>query len=322
MIRPTTHDSALISTQPAQHSRPLRVGVVGTGFWARWCHATVLQQREDIELVGVWGRNADRVRAMAQEFDAGAFLNLDELLASVDALTFAVPPDVQAPLAERAAIAGRHLLLDKPLALDLGEATRVVEAVRGNGVACSSFMTMLFQPKVKDWLAELDQLKQKHGPWEGVAVSCAGSINSPGNPFAESAWRHTWGGLWDWGPHALSLITALLPPVDEVQALRGVRDTTHVAMHHVGGAISAMTCTVTAPTGTAETVITVWGPGGRHRFDLPAETYQLAYSAAVDGLRRGIAGEPQLFDIDYAMGLVDLLSTAQEQLPPKTSSWE
>ncbi|WP_410095188.1 Gfo/Idh/MocA family oxidoreductase [Streptomyces sp. wa22] len=59
---------------------------------------------------------------------------LDALLAASDAVAFAVPPDVQAPLAVRAAEAGCHLLLDKPVATTVRGRTRTSSPPRiGSG---------------------------------------------------------------------------------------------------------------------------------------------------------------------------------------------
>src|SRR3954453_265601 len=113
----------------------VRFGLVGTGFWARHVHARGVVGHPDAELVAVWGRDADKAGTLASEHDAEAFTNLDAMLESVDALAFAVPPDVQAPLAVRAARAGKHLLLEKPIPLDVSSADEIADAVTDAGVA-------------------------------------------------------------------------------------------------------------------------------------------------------------------------------------------
>jgi 3-hydroxyisobutyrate dehydrogenase-like beta-hydroxyacid dehydrogenase len=55
------------------------------------------------ELVGVWGRNPAKAEALARRFGVGGYEDLDALLGAVDAVAVAVPPDVQAELAVRAA---------------------------------------------------------------------------------------------------------------------------------------------------------------------------------------------------------------------------
>jgi predicted dehydrogenase len=124
----------------------VRFGVLGTGFWAEKVHAAALAGHPSAELVGVWGRDLAKAKAVGAEFDVPGFADVDELLSQVDAVTIALPPSVQASLAARAAAAGKHLLLEKPIALDVAGADRVVAAVRAAGVASVVFFTFRFQP--------------------------------------------------------------------------------------------------------------------------------------------------------------------------------
>jgi predicted dehydrogenase len=293
----------------------MRVGVLGTGYWARWCHGTVLAARPDVELVGFWGRDPAAAAAAADEIGGTAFDDVDALLDTVDAVAIALPPHVQAPLAAQAAKAGRHLLLDKPIALDVDAADEVVAAVRESRVASVSFMTYLFQAEVRAWLARMAGLAAKHGPWEGALVQCSGSIDLPGSPYAASVWRRERGGLWDWGPHALSLVLELLTPVERVSATQGIRDTAYVTLEHVGGRGSALVLTLTAPEPALGAWITVWGPGGRHELALPSGTLQAAYGRAVDDLRNCVrGGRPHALDAAYARDIVAVLAAADRHL--------
>ncbi|MEU7486965.1 Gfo/Idh/MocA family oxidoreductase [Streptomyces sp. NPDC042319] len=297
---------------------PLRFAVLGTGYWARWCHGTVLAERPDVDFIGFWGRDGAKAEHAAADVGRGrGFADLDALLDAVDAVAIALPPDVQAPLAVRAARAGKHLLLDKPLALDVPAADDVVRAVAESGVISLSFMTFLFQKEVAAWLDRMRTLAAAHGPWEGVSVSCAGSIDTPGSPYAASAWRRERGGLWDWGPHALSLILSLLPPVERVAAVRGMRDTVHMGNEHIGGPVSSLTLTVTAPEKAQESVITVWGPAGRESLRLPTGTLREACHRAVDQFQEAVAGHDgraHPLDAAYARNIVAVLDAAERQL--------
>ena len=129
----------------------LRFGLVGTGYWAQEAHATALAAHDDADLIGVWGRDPARTEAAAARFGIAGYSDLDRLLAEVDAVAMAVPPDVQAELAVRAAAAGRHLLLDKPLALSLDGADKVAEAVAAGGVASLVFPDQRQRPKNCPW---------------------------------------------------------------------------------------------------------------------------------------------------------------------------
>jgi predicted dehydrogenase len=86
-------------------TQPLRFGLVGTGHWARITHAPALAATDGVEFAAVWGRNADAAADLAARYHATAHRDLAEFLAGVDAVAFAVPPDVQVPIAVRAASA-------------------------------------------------------------------------------------------------------------------------------------------------------------------------------------------------------------------------
>src|SRR5712671_1525734 len=108
---------------------PLRFGLVGTGHWARTAHAPALASTEGIEFAAVWGRNPRAAADLAAGYNVTPYGDIAAFLAEVDGVAFAVPPDVQAAIAARAARAGKHLLLEKPIAISEAEADDLVEAV-------------------------------------------------------------------------------------------------------------------------------------------------------------------------------------------------
>lgn len=300
-----------MTTSPA----PRRFGVLGTGHWARTCHGAALAAHPDVDLVGFWGRDRARADAAAAEVGGRGFDDLDALLAEVDAVAVALPPDVQAPLAARAARAGKHLLLDKPLALDVAAADDVVAATRETGVASVVFVTYLFMPEITEWIGRMQDLAVEHGPWEGAVARWAGTIDVPGNPFRESAWRWDRGGLWDTGPHALSVLLSLLPPVERVTAARGVRDAVNVALEHEGGPGSSLSLTLLAPEGAGGSFLVLWGPGGRHDMPRFHDTPQQGFVRAVDALREAAAtGVLHPLGVEHARATVAVLGAADAHL--------
>jgi predicted dehydrogenase len=283
-------------------TQTLRFGLVGTGYWAAAVHAPGIAAHPRTELVGVWGRDQANTATLAARFGARPFSDVDELIGSVDAVAFSVPPDVQAELAVRAAESGRSLLLEKPLALSVEAADRVAQAVRAPTVV---FFTRRFDPGTAAWFrAEVDG---QH--WEGGSALMLGSIFEAGNPFGQSQWRRERGALWDIGPHALALVLPTLGAVEQVAAVRGHGDEVHLALRHATGAAGSVTLSLTAQVETTE--VQFWGERGIARMpddgDLAA-----AYAGAIDAL---LAGDSR-FDAGFARDVVRVLADADEQLPP------
>src|SRR6516164_5485555 len=108
-------------------TRPLRFGLAGTGHWAQITHAPALASTDGIDFAAVWGRNPDATAELAGRYHATPYHDVSEFVANVDAVAFAVPPDVQAPIATRAARAGRHLLLEKPMAISTADSDALVK---------------------------------------------------------------------------------------------------------------------------------------------------------------------------------------------------
>ena len=129
----------------------MRFGLIGTGPWASRAHGPGLLACPDADLIGVWGRDESKAAALAGRLGAKPYVDVDALLADVDAVAFAVPPAVQAGLATRAARAGRHVLLDKPIALDVASADALASAVQASGVASVVFFTDRFVDTSRAW---------------------------------------------------------------------------------------------------------------------------------------------------------------------------
>jgi predicted dehydrogenase len=291
---------------------PLRFGLLGTGHWAAEAHAPALAAHPDASFVGVWGRNPAKAEALAPRFGVDAFADLDELLGEVDAVAIAVPPDVQAELAVRAAAAGRHLLLDKPLALSLEAARRVVAAVESSRVASIVFFTARFMPEVVAWL---DALREA-GDWHGAQATWFGSIFQPGDPYANSAWRRDRGALWDVGPHALSLAIPALGAVERVSAARGLGDTAHLVAGHRGGASSTLSLSLTVPPAAATTRFAVYGPPGWSEMPEGVTTPVDAFGRAIGELAEVVAASRSGHPCDARFGaeVVAVLDAAERVL--------
>jgi predicted dehydrogenase len=289
----------------------MRFGLAGTGYWARTAHAPALAAADGVEFAAVWGRNPEAAADLAAGYGAAGYGDFGAFLAAVDAVAFAIPPDVQAPLATQAARAGKHLLLEKPVALTDEAADALVQAAEQAAVASVVFFTHRFDPGVRAWLAGLEA----RGGWAGGVSAWLGSSLRAASPF-NTPWRNARGGLWDIGPHMISLLWAALGPVTAVTADAGQGDITHLVLHHAGGATSTTTVTLGASDAAEGFEAWVWGEQGRSA--APGGTVdevaamRTALAELVASARPGQPGHP--CDVRFGRDVGRVLAEAQRQL--------
>ncbi|MGK5532181.1 Gfo/Idh/MocA family protein [Streptomyces sp. URMC 129] len=291
----------------------MRIGLLGTGPWARLTHGPALVEHPGTELVGVWGRRPEAAAELAGRLNTRAYEDADALFADCDAVAFALPPDVQAPLAVRAAAAGCHLLLDKPVATSVPAARELAAAVAAAGVASVVFFTLRFAPESAAWVAAQSATK---GWVTGRADWYSPVFGGSGSPYQDSPWRRERGALWDLGPHTLSLLLPPLGDVDSVTAARGPGDLVHIALGHASGASSTMTLTHTVPPQASSVTAELRGAAGittlPERGEAGAVTSLLH---AVDALLAAIrTGEPHPCDVRFGVRVTEILASTEAAL--------
>ncbi|MEV0451556.1 Gfo/Idh/MocA family oxidoreductase [Streptomyces sp. NPDC050600] len=286
-----------------------RIGLLGTGPWAERTHAPALAAHAGVEFSGVWGRRPEAAAALAAGFGTRAYEDVDALFAASDAVALALPPDVQAPLAARAAAAGCHVILDKPVATSPGTARDLAAAVTAAGVASVVFCTLRFAEPTARWIDE----QAAAGGWFLGEAHWLGSLFGPGSQsaYAASPWRREKGGLWDVGPHVLSVYLPILGDVTSVTCAPGPEDTRHLVLRHTSGASSTATLTLSAPPEAAEAALSLYGKRGR--VTMPGWDGALgAFGGAVDALLDAVrSGEPHACDVRFGARLTEILAEAE-----------
>ncbi|GGY81107.1 Gfo/Idh/MocA family protein [Streptomyces olivaceoviridis] len=290
----------------------MRIGLLGTGPWAKAAYAPALAGHTGLEFAGVWGRRPEAATELAEQYGVAAYADVDALLADVDAVAVALPPSVQAELAVRAAQAGRHLLLDKPLAVTVAEGRAVVEAVEKAGVASVVFFTARFQKEPEAWIDEQAAV----AGWFTARAQWLGAVFTSDSPFAASPWRREKGALWDVGPHALSVLLPVLGDVRQVvAAAHGPADTVHLVLDHSTGASSTLTLSLTAPPAAAGADVELRGEAGVTLLPGSSEGAVPALSRAADALVRAArTGRPHPCDAAFGLRVTEILATAEARL--------
>jgi predicted dehydrogenase len=117
----------------------VRVGIVGTGSMGR-THAKAWQQA-GVRLSGVISGHFEHAQAFALEHQTQAFSSLAALLEVVDVLDICAPTHLHPSMTEIAARAGKHIICEKPIALNLEDARAIIKI-------CSSHNVRLFIAQV------------------------------------------------------------------------------------------------------------------------------------------------------------------------------
>ncbi len=193
-------------------ARKVRVGVLGLGAIAQVVHLPILSQMRDVELVAVCDVDHAKARAIAGRFGIPrVHLTDDQVFKSddVDALVICTPSHLHASQSQAALEAGKHVLVEKPLALDAESAAKVVAAAERTGRVLMVAMNNRYRPDavaLKPFVegGELGDVFLTRGAWLNRKVR-----------VLRPTWRHrrvTAGGgaLMDLGVQTLDLALWLL----------------------------------------------------------------------------------------------------------------
>jgi predicted dehydrogenase len=252
----------------------------------------------------------DAATELAQQYGAAVAGSFEELLERCDAIAFAVPPDVQAALAPRAAAAGKHLLLEKPLAFSLADAERLTDAVDEAGVSTLLFLTNRFTAEGREFVRRAaDALPQ------AAQARSLGGGSLPGSFFA-TPWRIARGALLDLGPHVLDLLVTALGPVAEISATGDPTRVVALTTRHDSGLLGQALLSITTAHAEGALVCHVHSDSGPVVFDSRTVTDQAQARSTIArefaaSVRTGV---PHELDVHRGLMLQRLLEQAEATL--------
>jgi predicted dehydrogenase len=123
----------------------IRVGVWGVGVWGEK-HARVYAGLPEARLIGVFDRDHTRARTLAERHGCRAFESAEAMLHECEAVSIAVPTVGHRAALEQAAAAGRHALVEKPLAATVEDADAMIAAARRAGIVLQVGHVERFNP--------------------------------------------------------------------------------------------------------------------------------------------------------------------------------
>lgn len=188
----------------------LRVGVIGTSWWADQEHLPGLTSRPDVDVVALCGRNPERLEQMASKYNIRqTFTDWRRMLAraGLDVVVILTPNVLHHPMALAAIQAGMHVICEKPLAMNAAQAREMATRADVAGVKTLTFFThraLAAATRVKQLIEEGFLGEPRH-------VSAMYFSSSHLDPDKPLAWRMTraesgTGALGDIGSHIIDLV--------------------------------------------------------------------------------------------------------------------
>ena len=331
----------------ARQTTPLRLGVIGCGNVLSAYRATLdkLRARGAVEVVQACGRTAQRDRSRAELGDIPFSTRAADVIESpgVDLVLILTSMSEHAELARAALVAGKHVLVEKPLATTLDEAEALVEtAKRSRGhLVCAPFtiLSPTFQTMAR---------RIRHGDI-GKPCSARARYGWAGPDWSEWFYKPGGGCLFDLGVYCLTSLTGLLGPAKRVTAMTGVaipereingrkirveaEDNAQVLLDFGGSTFAVVTSGFTlqqyrtpalevyGATGTLQMLGDDWDPDGYELFQNDAGCWQVFKETKpdwhwTDGLNHLVEcirnGTKPLVTPEHALHVLEIMLKAQQ----------
>ena len=239
--------------------------IIGVGDYADSRGAPGINQAEGAELVAVYGRDQGRGEAFAEKHGAKtAYTSVEDLLTDsrIDAVYITSPNHLHAPYTTMAANAGKHVLVEKPLALNVAEGVEVLRVCRDRGVKVGVGLHLRHHP---------GHIETRRLVADGVLGTVALAQSQIGQGERGNVYPEPRAGLRDWWTHpelvggAFAMLTIGVHAIDDLQFLLGqvvveiaaitdgqtserpLEDLATMCLRFDGGTIGTMCCGMRLP---------------------------------------------------------------------------
>ena len=259
-------------------SEKVRVGIVGTSWWADAFHLPTLKSHPQAELAAICGRQRERAEEMARKYEvARVFTDYREMIEAgdLDALVVSTPDDSHHAITMAALDAGLHVLCEKPLALNAAHAREMYAKAEVVGVKHMVLFTWRWIPHFQYLKTLLDE------GYIGRLYQCQFRFLSGYGRDGQYGWRfdrQRGNGIWaDLGAHEIDRARWLVGDIARVSAhlatyvnrsgpegqpLDPANDSAVVLLEFVNGAQGVIQVSAVAHSGGSGQHVTLYGEGG------------------------------------------------------------
>jgi len=198
----------------------MNIGIIGTGMIARF-HAHAIREMNGGTLHSIYGRDPEKARALAAEFDCPGHSDLAALLAdpTLDAVTIATPSGAHLEPTIAALAAGKHVICEKPLEVTPERIDQMNAAAERSGCTVASILNRRFT----DAFETMQTAVAAGRLGRIVSASCYVKWFRDQAYYDSAPWRGTWaldggGVLMNQAIHTIDQLLVLAGPVTSVQA--------------------------------------------------------------------------------------------------------
>ncbi|HHV96365.1 MAG TPA: Gfo/Idh/MocA family oxidoreductase [Clostridiaceae bacterium] len=226
----------------------LKFGIIGCGLISNW-HADAILRIADAELVAATDVSEKSRKAFSEKYNVKVYDTVEELLAdNVDVVSICTPSGLHAPLAIQAINAGKHVIIEKPMAITLEQADEIIEAAEKNDVKVSVISQLRFSNAVQ----RVKRAINENLLGKLVSGDVYMKFYRSQEYYDQSGWRGTWkmdggGALMNQGIHGIDLLCYLMGPVKYVHGFTRtlvrnieVEDTASAILEYENGALGVI----------------------------------------------------------------------------------
>jgi len=204
-------------------SKNIRVGVIGTSWWADMMHFPALESHPKAELAAICGRDQNRAKEMAEKYgNPDTVSDYRKMIRDhrLDAVIISTPDDLHYDMTMQALEAGLHVLCEKPLTLKAQQAWEMYQKAESAGVKHMAYFTFRWMPfyqYVRDLIRQ---------GFIGRFYHCEFRFPMGHSRSEEYRWRfdkkRAHGVLGDLGSHMVDMARYLVGDITSVSANLGV----------------------------------------------------------------------------------------------------
>ncbi len=248
----------------------IRTALIGCGKIGQR-HLQALVHQNAIDLVATVDINQEQAEAAAVAFDAAAFTDTLEMLdhADIDAAIIATPSGLHRDLALQVIERGKHVMVEKPLALAYHDAKAIVDAAQAHKVIAVVTQFNRLLPTIEKLLQAHQDGRLGRIVDAGVAVRWS----RPQSYYDEAPWRGTFqmdgGVLFNQAIHAIDVVLQIMGPVAEVFAYTATlthqieaEDSVAGTIRFKSGVLATVAATTCVPKTNLEERLTIVGENG------------------------------------------------------------